>query len=170
MDEPQFTVPSSSRLPDPDAVANREFPTVRRGYDPSIVKRFLADLAQHLRAGRAREADLAARLSEAAHKAQTPSFDEETLSAAVGSETARILHAAHAAGAEVLTKAEARSGQIVAEAESAGAKFGLARKPRLRRSSVMRANLRRPRWRLRAPMVERWSRRLENFVARSSAI
>ncbi len=120
MDEAQFTMSSSSRIPDPESVANREFPTVRRGYDPSIVKRFLAELAQHLRAVRAREADLASRLFEAERKAQSPSFDEETLSAAVGSETARILHAAHAAGAEVLTKAEARAGQIVAEAETAG--------------------------------------------------
>ncbi len=119
MEEPQISI-SSPRNPDPDSIANREFPTVRRGYDPGVVKRFLSDIAQHLRTQRAREADLIARLTDAERKAQSPSFDEETLSAAVGSETARILHAAHAAGAEVLAKAEARAGQIVSEAEAAG--------------------------------------------------
>lgn len=118
MEEAQIST-WTSRNPDPDSIANREFPTVRRGYEPSAVKRFLADVAQHLRAVRGREADLLARVAEAERKAQTPSYDEETLSQAVGSETARILHAAHAAGAEVLTKAEARAGQIVAEAEGA---------------------------------------------------
>lgn len=119
MEESQISI-SSSRNPDPDSIANREFPTVRRGYDPKVVKRFLAEVAQHLRSVRAHEADLLSRLAEAERKAQSPSYDEETLSAAVGSETARILHAAHAAGAEVLTKAEARAGQIVGEAEAAG--------------------------------------------------
>ncbi|MGB9113193.1 MAG: DivIVA domain-containing protein, partial [Acidimicrobiales bacterium] len=117
MEEPQISI-SSSRNPDPDSIASREFPTVRRGYDPAVVKRFLSDIAQHLRSQRAREADLVSRLTDAEHRAQSPSFDEETLSAAVGSETARILHAAHAAGAEVLAKAESRATEIVSGAEA----------------------------------------------------
>jgi cell division septum initiation protein DivIVA len=117
MEEPQITIPPS-RAPDPDSVANREFPLVRRGFDPALVKRFLGEIGQHLRALRARESELTNRLADAERRAQSPSFDEETLSQAVGSETARILHAAHAAGAEVLAKAEARAGQIVIDAEA----------------------------------------------------
>ena len=162
---------SSSRIPDPESVANREFPTVRRGYDPSIVKRFLAELAQHLRAVRAAKLSLASRLFEAERKAQSPSFDEETLSAAVGSETARILHVgARGGGGSSDEGGGTRRSDRRRGGDRGAAKSDLARKPKLRRSSVTRANPRRVRSRLRAPMVERWSRRHENFVARSSAI
>lgn len=119
MDEPPISISSTPSV-DPEAVGSREFPTVRRGYDTNTVRRFLADVAQQMRAWRARESELLAQLADAERRAEAPLIDEETVSAAVGSETARILHAAHAAGTEVLSKAEARAAHILAEAEGAG--------------------------------------------------
>lgn len=119
MNDPPISISSAPSV-DPEGVAAREFPTARRGYDQSSVRRFLSDVGQQMRAWRSREAELLSRLSDAERRAEAPLIDEETVSAAVGSETARILHAAHSAGTEVLAKAEARAAQVLAEAEQNG--------------------------------------------------
>jgi DivIVA domain-containing protein len=120
-------VPDSRPIPisshpnlDPDAISGREFPVTWRGYDPEAVHRFLVDVAQLVRLSRAKQRELTDRLHDAERRAAEPELDEETLSAALGSETARVIHVAHAAANEVLSKAEARAAQIVAEAEAAG--------------------------------------------------
>jgi DivIVA domain-containing protein len=119
-------VPDSRPIPisshpnlDPDAIAGREFPATWRGYDPEAVRRFLVDVAQLVRLSRSKQRDLTERLTEAERRAAEPELDEATISAALGSETGRVLHAAHAAAGEVLSKAEARAAHIVAEAEAA---------------------------------------------------
>jgi cell division septum initiation protein DivIVA len=114
------TIPISSHPNiDPDAIAGREFPVVWRGYDPEPVHRFLVDVSQLLRVARARQQELSDRLADAERRAAEPELDEATISAALGNETARVLHVAHAAANEVLVKAEARAAHIVAEAEAA---------------------------------------------------
>jgi cell division septum initiation protein DivIVA len=114
------TVPISSHPNiDPDAIAGREFPVVWRGYDPEPVHRFLIDVSQLLRVARARQQELSDRLADAERRAAEPELDEATISAALGAETAKVLHVAHAAANEVLVKAEARAAHIVAEAEAA---------------------------------------------------
>ena len=114
------TIPISSHPNiDPDAIAGREFPVVWRGYDPEPVQRFLVDVSQLLRVARARQQELSDRLADAERRAAEPELDEATISAALGAETAKVLHVAHAAANEVLVKAEARAAHIVAEAEAA---------------------------------------------------
>jgi DivIVA domain-containing protein len=114
------TIPISSHPNiDPDAIAGREFPVVWRGYDPESVQRFLVDVAQLVRVARARQQELSDRLADAERRAANPELDEATISAALGAETAKVLHVAHAAANEVLVKAEVRAAHIVAEAEAA---------------------------------------------------
>ncbi|MGD0742129.1 MAG: DivIVA domain-containing protein [Acidimicrobiales bacterium] len=104
---------------EPDAIAGREFPVVWRGYNPEAVHRFLVDVSQLVRVARSRQQELSDRLAEAERRAAEPEIDEATISAALGSETAKVLHAAHAAANEVLAKAEAHASRVVAEAETA---------------------------------------------------
>jgi DivIVA domain-containing protein len=108
---------------DPEAIAGRQFPVTWRGYDPESVHRFLVDVGQLVRQSRAKQRELIERLNEAERRAAEPELDEATISAALGTETARVLHVAHAAAGEVLAKAETRAAHIVAEAEGASSEF-----------------------------------------------
>ncbi len=101
----------------PEEVANRTFPSARRGVDPESVRRFLEEVGNELRRAHAREAELRSLLADAERRAASPELDEATLTAAVGLETARVLKAAHEAAREVVTKAEAQAAEVVAEAE-----------------------------------------------------
>ena len=102
---------------DPDDVIKRSFSTVRRGADPLEVQRYLLELASQLRAGREREAELAAQLREAEQRA-TPidQLDPSRLTALLGEETARVLDAARSAAAEIRGKAEENVARMVREA------------------------------------------------------
>ncbi|HUY29371.1 MAG TPA: DivIVA domain-containing protein, partial [Acidimicrobiales bacterium] len=100
----------------PDEVAGRSFPVTRRGFDQDAVRRFLEEAAGAIRDLRAREADIGARLVEAERRAASPVLDEETLTAAVGAETAKVLRTAHEAARDVIARAEARAAELVTEA------------------------------------------------------
>jgi cell division septum initiation protein DivIVA len=114
-----FPISSHPNL-DPEAISGREFPVSWRGYDPEAVHRYLVDVAQVVRTSRSRQRELVERLAEAERRAAEPELDEETISAALGSETGRVLHVAHSAANEVVSKAEARAAAIISEAEVAG--------------------------------------------------
>lgn len=81
-----ITISSHPNL-DPDAVAGRQFPVAWRGYDQESVHRFLVDVGQLLKQLRANQRELTERLADAERRAAEPELDEETLSAALGSET-----------------------------------------------------------------------------------
>ncbi|MDA8292633.1 MAG: DivIVA domain-containing protein [Actinomycetota bacterium] len=100
----------------PEAVSGRSFPPARRGYDPDAVRRFLEEVAGAIRAHREREGDLSDRLADAERRAASPVLDEETLTAAVGAETAKVLRTAHEAARDVVARAEARAAELVVEA------------------------------------------------------
>ena len=103
----------------PDDIARRTFPAVRKGIDPDAVRRYLELVADEVRAAHDREAVLRRRVVEAERKAaEPPVLDEATLSAAVGAETARVLQSAHDAAREVVGRAEAWAADLVAAAES----------------------------------------------------
>jgi vacuolar-type H+-ATPase subunit E/Vma4 len=63
-----------------------------------------------------RERELLDEVAEAEHRASNPVLDEATLTAAVGAETARVLHSAHEVAAEVVAKAEAEANRLLTEA------------------------------------------------------
>jgi hypothetical protein len=99
-------------------LAARTFPLVRKGFDPAAVRTFLGEIAAEVRAARQRIADLE---RQVATPPAPPSLiaDEESLVAAVGTETARILQVAHDAAREIVAKAERRAAALVADAEGA---------------------------------------------------
>ncbi len=114
-EERLVTITSSSHLA-PDEVARHSFGSVRRGYDTSEVRAYLESIAAGLRGIAEREQQLLHELSDAEYRAAHPVLDEPTLSAAVGTETARVLHSAHEAAAEMVAKAEAEANRLLTEA------------------------------------------------------
>ena len=109
------SITSSSHLA-PDDVARHTFGSVRRGFDPNEVRAYLESLAVGLRAMAEREAQLVQDVADAEHRAANPVLDDAALTAALGTETARVLHSAHEAAAEMVAKAEAEAARILTEA------------------------------------------------------
>ncbi len=114
-EERLVSISSSSHLT-PDDVARHTFGTVRRGFDPNEVRAYLESLAASLRGVAERERQLLDELSEAEHRAAHPVLDEATLTASLGTETARVLHSAHEAAAEMVAKSEAEADRLLTEA------------------------------------------------------
>ena len=113
-EERLLSISSSSHLT-PDDVARHSFGTVRRGFDPNEVRAFLESLAVSLRGVAERERELLDQVAEAEHRASNPVLDEATLTAALGAETARVLHSAHEVAAEMVAKAEAEATRLLTE-------------------------------------------------------
>jgi DivIVA domain-containing protein len=110
-----MTISSSSHLA-PDEVARHTFATSRRGFDPDEVRGYLENLAKGLRELAQREQEFRRELEEAERRAANPVINEETLTAALGQETARVLHSAHEASNEMLGKAQAESDRLLIDA------------------------------------------------------
>ena len=114
-EERLLSISSSSHLT-PDDVARHSFGTVRRGFDPNEVRAYLESLAASLRGVAERERALLDELSDAEYRAAHPVLDEATLTAALGTETARVLHSAHEVAAEMVAKSEAEANRLLSEA------------------------------------------------------
>ena len=110
-----MTISSSSHLA-PDEVARHTFATSRRGFDPDEVRAYLENLAKGLRGLAEREQEFRRELEEAERRAANPVINEETLTASLGQETARVLHSAHEASSEMLNKAQAESERLLTDA------------------------------------------------------
>ena len=110
-----MTISSSSRLA-PDEVARHIFATTRRGFAPDEVRAYLESIAKGLRALADREHEFRRELEEAERRVAHPVVNEETLTAALGQETARVLHSAHEASNEMLAKAEAEAHRLLTDA------------------------------------------------------
>ena len=110
-----MTISSSSHLA-PDEVARHSFGSVRRGFDPGEVRAYLESLATGLRGLAEREHQLLSELADAEHRAANPVLDEPTLTSALGTETARVLHSAHEVAAEMVAKSEAEANRLLTEA------------------------------------------------------
>ncbi len=110
-----MSISSSSHLA-PDDVARHSFGSVRRGFDPNEVRAYLESIAAGLRGLAERERQLLQELSDAEHRAAHPVLDEPTLTAALGTETARVLHSAHEVAAEMVAKSEAEANRLLTEA------------------------------------------------------
>ena len=113
-EERLMSITSSSHLA-PDDVARHTFGSVRRGFDPNEVRAYLESIAVSLRGVADREHELLAELAAAEHRAANPVLDEATLTAAVGTETARVLHSAHEVAGEMVANAEAEATQLLTE-------------------------------------------------------
>lgn len=102
---------------DPDRILEQQFAMVRRGLDPLEVQRYLLQVANQMRAGREREAELAHKLQEAEKRtAPIDDLDPSQLARLLGEETARVLEAAQGAASEIRGKAEENVARLLREA------------------------------------------------------
>lgn len=96
-----------------------QFRTVLRGYDPRQVKIYLEQVDRLLDRHRAREEQLAGQLRRAGEELEKArQLDEETLMAALGEQTARVLHTAQEAAREIRARATEQAAQLVDEARA----------------------------------------------------
>lgn len=100
----------------PEEIAQRTFATSFRGFDPAEVRAFLGRLADQLRGIDARQAELSTRLAAAEERVKHPQLDIETLTTALGEETARILRSAQDAAQDIRAKAEENVAHLLREA------------------------------------------------------
>lgn len=102
---------------DPDRILEHTFTAVRRGYDPLEVQRYMLQIANQLRSGRDREAELRHQLDESEKRtAPIDDLDPSQLARLLGQETARVLEAAQGAAAEIRAKAEENVARLLREA------------------------------------------------------
>jgi DivIVA domain-containing protein len=114
-EERLLSISSSSHL-SPDDVARHSFGTVRRGFDQGEVRAYLESIATGLRGLADRERQLLDEVDAAEERARHPVLDDSTLTSALGTETARVLHSAHEAAAELVANAEAEADRLLTEA------------------------------------------------------
>ncbi|HXY95086.1 MAG TPA: DivIVA domain-containing protein [Acidimicrobiia bacterium] len=103
----------------PEAVAERNFTQVKRGYAESEVRAFLRLVSDELMAMTARDRDLTGRIQalEARLAQPTPLPSDQDLIAALGEETTRVLSQAREAAVELRNKAEEHARRVVREAQ-----------------------------------------------------
>ena len=166
----RVTISSSSPL-SPDEVARRTFATARRGYAAEEVRGYLETIAQILRAASEREQELRQALDDAEERAAHPVIDEETLTEALGRETARVLHSAHEAAAEMVAKAKEESERLLSasaeEIAATEAKVGTQLADRTARAESAATELRRRAQEESAAAVEAARIEVESMLAQA---
>jgi len=103
----------------PEAIAERQFSQVKRGYAESEVRAYLRMVSSDFAAAAARERELTARmrdLEEQARKPALPPTDQDLINA-LGEETARVLGQARESALELRAKAEEHARRVVREAQ-----------------------------------------------------
>jgi len=99
-------------------IARSNFNTVRKGgFDPQEVRSHLESVAREVGHMENRIRDLQEQLSEALRRAANPSFDEATLAAALGAQSAAILRSAHEEAGRVTAEAQERSALLFSESQ-----------------------------------------------------
>ncbi|MGA1345418.1 MAG: hypothetical protein ACO35E_05530 [Ilumatobacteraceae bacterium] len=103
----------------PTAVAQAEFPVVRRGLAPDEVRSFLIAVGAELERSASRLAAVEAELEQARReRLDLSAIDDETLARMVGEETAAVLRAAREGAAQLRSRAEQSAAELL---EAAGA-------------------------------------------------
>jgi len=103
-------------------IARSNFNTVRKGgFDPQEVRSHLETVAREVGHLENRIRDLQEQLSEALRRAANPTIDEATLAAALGSQSAAILRAAHEEAGRVTAEAQERSALLFSEGQQRAA-------------------------------------------------
>jgi cell division septum initiation protein DivIVA len=103
----------------PEAIAERSFSQVKRGYAESEVRAYLRMMSSEFAAAAARERDLAARVRELEEQLRKPALppSDQDLINALGEETARVLGQARESAVELRAKAEEHARRVVREAQ-----------------------------------------------------
>jgi cell division septum initiation protein DivIVA len=112
----------SSTRPSSADVARTSFGTLRKGgVDPQEVRAHLEAVAREMAHLETRIRELQAQLAEALERAAHPTFDEATLAAALGAQSAAILRSAHEEAGRVTAEAQERSAQLFTESQQRSA-------------------------------------------------
>lgn len=99
------------------------FTTVRKnGLDPVEVRTYVDSVAREMSQLERRVQDLQEQLLAADQRAANPSFDEETLTNALGAQSAAILRTAHEEAGRVTAEAQERAAATLAEAQRRASK------------------------------------------------
>jgi DivIVA domain-containing protein len=103
----------------PEAIAERSFSQVKRGYAESEVRAYLRMVASDFASSASREQDLAARVRELEDQLRRPVLlpSDQDLITALGEETARVLGQARESALELRAKAEEHARRVVREAQ-----------------------------------------------------
>jgi DivIVA domain-containing protein len=111
--------PSRDTRLTPEAVADRKFTHVKRGYAESEVRAFLRTVADEVNALLARERDFMTKIRELedrlTRRAELP--NDQDLIAALGEETARVLGQAREVSRDLRAKADEHARKVVREAQ-----------------------------------------------------
>jgi cell division septum initiation protein DivIVA len=98
------------------------FTTLRKGgVDPNEVRLHLEAAAREMGHLESRIRELQDQLSEAHRRAENPTFDEATLTNALGAQSASILRSAHEEAGRVTAEAQERSAQVFTETQQRSA-------------------------------------------------
>lgn len=98
------------------------FTTLRKGgIDPNEVRLHLEAAAREMGHLESRIRELQDQLSEAHRRAENPTFDEATLTSALGAQSAAILRSAHEEAGRVTAEAQERSAQVFTETQQRSA-------------------------------------------------
>ncbi len=112
---------SATRKPSSE-VARVNFTTLRKGgLDPNEVRLHLEAAAREMGHLENRIRELQEQLTEAQRKVANPTFDEATLTSALGQQSATILRSAHEEAGRVTAEAQERSAQVLAETQQRSA-------------------------------------------------
>lgn len=98
-------------------VTNASFRTVRKGFDPEEVRNYLDGVGREIALMEKRLQDMQSKLSDALHRAENPVLDEAQLAAALGTQSAAILRAAHDEAGRVTAEGQERATQIFTQAQ-----------------------------------------------------
>ena len=103
------------------------FSTVRKGgLDPNEVRVHLEAVAREMSHLETRIRELQEHLSEAQRRAANPTFDEATLTSALGAQSAAILRSAHEEAGRVTAEAQERSAHLFSESQQRAANHLIA--------------------------------------------
>ncbi len=110
--------PRSSRTT-PEAIAERSFSQVKRGYAESEVRAYLRMVSSDFASAASRERELTARVRELEDQLRQPVLppSDQDLITALGEETARVLGQARQSAIELKNKAEEHARRVVREAQ-----------------------------------------------------
>jgi len=103
-------------------VARIAFSTIRKnGLDPQEVRTYIDSVAREMAQLETRVRDLQEQLASAEKRAANPTFDEATLTNALGAQSASILRSAHEEAGRVTAEAQERATATFAEAQKRAA-------------------------------------------------
>jgi cell division septum initiation protein DivIVA len=103
-------------------IARVNFSTVRKGgLDPQEVRLHLESVAREMVHMESRLRETQEQLAEALRRAANPTFDEATLTTALGTQSVAILRSAHEEAGRVTAEAQERSAQLFADSQQRSA-------------------------------------------------